>query len=110
MSAQKFSRVASAAEIEEGCMKCVSVGESEAVLARVGGTIHAFEAICTHQLAYLEEGELVGHEVFCPLHNGSFDIRTGAPVKRPAARALKIYAVKVDGDDVLLAEPVPPAD
>ncbi len=105
MSAQKYARVASASEIEEGRMTCVSIGDGEAILARVGGTIHAFEAICTHQLAYLEEGELVGHEVFCPLHNGSFDIRTGAPVKRPATRALKIYAVKVEGDDILIAEP-----
>ncbi len=83
-------------------MKCVQLRDEEVVLARVGGQFHAFGALCSHQLAYLEEGELVGHEIFCPLHSGSFDIRSGAAIKRPAAKPIKIYPVRVEGEDVLV--------
>lgn len=83
-------------------MVCVQVHEDEVVLARVAGQLHAFSALCSHQLAYLEEGELVGHEIFCPLHSGSFDIRTGAAVKRPATNPIRIFAVRVQGEDILV--------
>ena len=83
-------------------MKCVQARDQEAVLARVDGRVYAFSALCTHQLAYLEEGELVGHEISCPLHGGSFDIRTGAALKRPAAIPIRIFPVRIEGQDVLI--------
>jgi nitrite reductase/ring-hydroxylating ferredoxin subunit len=53
-------------------------------------------------VGYLEDGELVGFEVFCPLHAGAFDVRTGAPTRLPATVPLACYPIEIEGDDVLV--------
>ena len=39
--------------------------------------------------------------VTCPLHGWEYDVRTGRNVANPVAR-LRTYAVRVEGDDVLV--------
>lgn len=102
MQTPGFIKVASSTELAEGEMKCVDAHGREVVLARVKGEIFAFDAVCSHQLAYLEEGELRDYTVVCPLHNGAFDIRTGAATARPATQPIKVYACRLEGDDVLV--------
>jgi len=36
----------------------------------------------------------------CPLHGSHFDLRTGAVLDEPADVPLKVYPVKVDGQDI----------
>ena len=38
----------------------------------------------------------------CPKHNGQFDYRTGKAARLPACDNLKTFAVKLDGDRVLI--------
>jgi nitrite reductase/ring-hydroxylating ferredoxin subunit len=59
---------------------------------------------CTHGGAFLSRGDIVGREVFCPLHLGSFDIETGDPVAPPCTVRLKVHKAYVDGDRLYLAE------
>ena len=58
---------------------------------------------CTHGAASLSEGDIVGCEIECPFHSGRFDIRTGAATAFPCVKALMIYPVKVEGDEVYAA-------
>jgi naphthalene 1,2-dioxygenase system ferredoxin subunit len=95
-----FVRAASGAEIEEGQMQCVEVHGQEILLARVKGEIYATEALCSHGQAYLDQGLLEGYELVCPLHDGCFDVRTGAPTKAPAAVPIKIYPIRIVDEDV----------
>jgi naphthalene 1,2-dioxygenase system ferredoxin subunit len=87
-------------ELAEGEMRCFEVAGKEILLARVDGRIYATDALCTHGLAYLEQGLLEGYELSCPLHDGCFDIRTGAATRAPAVVPIKVYATKIENDTV----------
>jgi naphthalene 1,2-dioxygenase system ferredoxin subunit len=76
----------------------VAIGESEIALCRVGDEAFAVGNICSHAYARLSDGFVEGGEVFCPLHQGSFDVRTGAAVAAPCFEPIASYATRiVDG-------------
>jgi nitrite reductase/ring-hydroxylating ferredoxin subunit len=47
------------------------------VVARCGGELLAYDALCPHALGPLDGAELVGGRVVCPWHGKAFDVRTG---------------------------------
>lgn len=54
------------------------------------------DGLCTHEDAHLADGLVIDHQIECPMHNGRFDIRTGAATRAPACEALKTYPVKLE--------------
>jgi 3-phenylpropionate/trans-cinnamate dioxygenase ferredoxin subunit len=38
----------------------------------------------------------------CPLHGAQFDVTTGRPAGSPANGPVTSYAIKVEGDDILV--------
>ncbi|WP_150799065.1 non-heme iron oxygenase ferredoxin subunit [Pseudomonas fluorescens] len=76
--------------------------EAHLALYRCDGEFFATDNICTHQHALLSEGYLEDGCIECPLHQATFDVRTGAAQCAPATEPLKTYAVKVEGDAVLV--------
>jgi nitrite reductase/ring-hydroxylating ferredoxin subunit len=72
------------------------------IIAADDDSLHAIDAVCTHGFGYLDQGELKGCEIQCPLHEGRFDIRTGEPTNPPAQEPLNSYPVTIDGDDVYI--------
>ncbi|MGB2766537.1 MAG: Rieske 2Fe-2S domain-containing protein, partial [Propionicimonas sp.] len=38
----------------------------------------------------------------CYLHGSRFDLRTGQPLELPALVPVPVFAVRIDGDDVLI--------
>ena len=68
-------------------------GEATRVVAHVpvavfnaDGELFAIDDTCTHQDASLSEGWLEDCLIECPLHEASFDLRTGSPpAPRPSA-------------------------
>ncbi|NVM92034.1 naphthalene 1,2-dioxygenase system ferredoxin subunit [Variovorax sp. SG517] len=81
----------------------VSVAGREVALYSVEGSVYATDNICTHGHARLCEGFLEGHEIECPLHQGRFDVRTGAPACAPVTEAIRSYPVKIEGGRVFLS-------
>jgi naphthalene 1,2-dioxygenase ferredoxin component len=69
----------------------------------IDGAVHATDNTCTHGLARLCEGFLEGFEIECPMHQGRFDVRTGAPTCAPAAVPIRVYATKVEAGQVFIA-------
>ena len=61
-------------------------------LCLVKGEVFAIDNICSHASALLSNGYLEGHELFCPLHGGSFDVRTGEAVAAPCTVDLKVVS------------------
>jgi nitrite reductase/ring-hydroxylating ferredoxin subunit/uncharacterized membrane protein len=105
----EFVEVASEGDLTEGAMQAVQVDGRRVLLALVEGRPYAIGAICTHERANLDEGALMGHEVYCPLHFSCFDVRTGEALAPPADRSTTVYAVKVEDGKVLVSsEPVEP--
>lgn len=74
-------------------------------LARVGEEFYAFDDACPHMLESLSEGELDGYNVYCPMHQSGFDIRTGQVLNPPAETPLALYAVRRDSDDLWVELP-----
>lgn len=72
-------------------------------LYNVEGQIYATDNICTHGHARLCEGFLEGHEIECPLHQGKFDVRNGAPHCAPVTEAIRSYPVKIEAGRVFLS-------
>jgi nitrite reductase/ring-hydroxylating ferredoxin subunit len=74
------------------------------VLVNLHGTFYALDNECSHRGAELSDGRLNARygefALECPLHQGCFDIRTGAPLHAPAREAVRTHAVEVDGDIV----------
>jgi 3-phenylpropionate/trans-cinnamate dioxygenase ferredoxin subunit len=83
----------------------VSVGNNHILLCRRGAGVHALDNICTHQFALLSDGYLADGCIECPLHQGRFDITTGAPVDGLVEQPLKVYAARIDGGKVLVELP-----
>jgi 3-phenylpropionate/trans-cinnamate dioxygenase ferredoxin component len=74
----------------------VVVGGQQIALCRSGGTVHAIGDVCTHQYALLSEGYVEDGCIECPLHQGRFDLKTGAPLGPPVTEAVRVYRVRTE--------------
>jgi 3-phenylpropionate/trans-cinnamate dioxygenase ferredoxin component len=99
-----FDFVAELDEIPDGGMKQVVVRGEPLGLYRVGPDVYAIHDICSHEQAYLTDGEFDEEEleVECPLHGSHFNIVDGSVRILPATRPVASYEVKMDGDRVLV--------
>ena len=95
-----FMKVATTDEIGPGQTRLVEVSGKQIALFNVDGQFFALDNTCTHKGGPLAEGEVSGHEVSCPWHGGTFDIRTGEVVGPPAPQAVTRYDVRVTGPDI----------
>jgi len=102
-----FRPVAKVDELDDGTMKQVIVDGDLIGLYRVGDDFFAMRDVCTHEEAYLTEGEFDPEEleVECPLHGSRFNIVDGSVRILPATRPEPVYEVKVEGDLVLVGPP-----
>ena len=71
-------------------------------VARSNGQVHAIYDVCSHAEVALSEGDVVDGKIECWLHGSEFDLTSGKPTGLPATRPVPVYAVKVEGDDVLV--------
>lgn len=97
-----WHKVAALAELPEGEMIEVKVGDTPIALYHVEGTVYATSNICTHAHACLHEGFLEGHKIECPLHQQLFDVRSGEALEGPAEEDLPVYPVKVEDGAILV--------
>jgi 3-phenylpropionate/trans-cinnamate dioxygenase ferredoxin subunit len=98
-----FVAVAKFDEIEEGVVKVVRAGDAPIGLTKVDGEFFAFADVCTHDDGPVAEGELDEYIIECPRHGAKFDIRTGKVKQLPAVTPIPVYAVKIEGDAVLVS-------
>jgi 3-phenylpropionate/trans-cinnamate dioxygenase ferredoxin subunit len=71
----------------------------------VEGEFYCIEDVCTHDGGPLGDGTLVDHCIECPRHGAMFDIRDGSVLSMPAVVPVPTFAVKVVGEDILVASP-----
>jgi 3-phenylpropionate/trans-cinnamate dioxygenase ferredoxin subunit len=101
-----FVRLAGLEELEVDHGHRVELGDEEAVaLIRTGDGVYAVEDVCSHEEYPLSEGWVEDHTIECALHGSRFDLVTGDPDSPPAVRPVRIFPVKVDGEDVLVDLP-----
>ena len=99
-----FQSVATIEEIPDGGMKQVVVRGDLVGLYRVGERVYALGDVCTHEEAYLTDGEFDPDEleVECPLHASHFNVETGQVRILPATKPEPTYEVKIEGDLIMV--------
>ncbi|GGS56805.1 (2Fe-2S)-binding protein [Planobispora rosea] len=98
-----FEKVCKVADIPDGGVIGLDVGETPVALVRKGEEVHALHDVCSHAEVKLSEGEVYGDTLECWLHGSCFDLRSGKPTGPPAIKPVPVYRVKIDGDDVLVS-------
>ena len=99
-----WARVADLAEVAPGATQVVYFQGEQVALFNVDGQVYAIGNRCSHANGPLADGRLEECVVTCPWHSSQFDLRSGAPVGRPADRAVPAYQVKVEDGAVFLAQ------
>ena len=105
MSELEFHAVVKTGDLDEGEAMQVIVGRKEIAVYNLDGKYYATDDICTHAYASLADGYVEGELIECPLHGGCFDIRTGKAMTPPVTDDLKIYEIKIDGEEILVGVP-----
>jgi len=96
-------RVCTVDELPVGVARRFSVDGHEVALVNLGEDgVHALDAVCSHEHAWLDEGEVDTDEgtIECPKHGSTFDVATGKALTLPAIAPVASFAVTVDGDEI----------
>ncbi len=74
------------------------------ILTNINGEYHAYSAVCPHLgcIVRWNEEQPPEERIFCNCHNGAFSPTTGEVTAGPPPRALDIYEITVDGEDIYL--------
>lgn len=101
-AAAKRAIAAKVGELAPNSAKLFRFGSSSAILiSTADGELRAFSAICTHlTCTVLYEGDT--GTLFCPCHNGRFDL-AGNVISGPPPRPLDAFEVEVSGDDIYVS-------
>lgn len=100
-----FHRVAARDELVEGEGRHVDIGKRQIGVYLIEGEVYAIDNVCTHAYALLSDGFVDGDEIECPLHGGTFDIRTGKARAAPCSIDLETYPVRIEDGAVLIGVP-----
>lgn len=98
-------RVCSVGDVAPGTSARFDVAGARLCVVRIGDDWYCVGDECSHEDYSLSDGDVWPDEleVECPKHGSTFSLRTGEPQTLPATRPVPVHAVRVDGDDVLVA-------
>ncbi|HKW64033.1 MAG TPA: DUF2231 domain-containing protein [Candidatus Acidoferrum sp.] len=95
-----FKPAAEIRELAEGELKRVLVEEQPVLFLKLGGTVYALGAVCSHYGAPLNEGKIVERTIECPWHGSRFALEDGRVVQGPACAGVPLYDCKIVNDQV----------
>jgi 3-phenylpropionate/trans-cinnamate dioxygenase ferredoxin subunit len=98
----EFVKVARVSDVAPGVGLRVDIGDEAIAIFNLDGEFYAIGDVCTHEETSLADGDVFGDVVECPLHGAEFDIRSGKALSLPAVLPVPTYAVRVEGDDILV--------
>ena len=96
MTSDAAIRLCAIDDLAAGEMRRFEIDDQDpVVLCRVGDDYLIVDDECTHAIASLSEGRLEGEVIFCPLHGGSFNVRSGKACSLPCKQKLRTYPVQI---------------
>lgn len=107
MAVGEFIKVATLDELEVGALLGVELPDGLKIcLARTDeDAVYAIIDRCSHRDFPMSNGALHGGETIeCAWHGARFDLKSGRALRLPAIKAIKTLDVKIDGNDILVAE------
>jgi nitrite reductase/ring-hydroxylating ferredoxin subunit len=79
-----------------------TIENEQIALYLVDGEVYATHNVCTHQFALLSDGFLEDGCIECPLHQGKFDVKTGAALCAPVTVPIRTYKVQIEKGAVMV--------
>jgi len=96
-------RVARVSEIPDGEVLPVDADGVDVLLSKIDGQVYAIDAVCNHQNGALENGEVEGRMITCPIHQAIFDLTCGkVSPDTPWAADQTCFTVTIEGDEVFV--------
>ncbi|MFT5051204.1 MAG: 3-phenylpropionate/trans-cinnamate dioxygenase ferredoxin subunit [Chlamydiales bacterium] len=105
LSMAGYSKIGSIGDLPPGSAMSADVAGTQVAIFNVDGTLHAIDEACSHVGGPLSKGVVTDTSVRCPLHGASFDLITGEATGPPDCEAVKCYEVRVEGDEIQVANP-----
>lgn len=99
-----FRKVGQVGDIPPNGAKAVQVGSAAVALVNLEGQLYAVGDVCPHAHCSLSDGEVEDGSLVCACHGSAFDVKTGEVTSPPATTSVPLYQVRVEGDDILVAE------
>jgi NAD(P)H-flavin reductase/nitrite reductase/ring-hydroxylating ferredoxin subunit len=87
--------IGAAGDFVDGEPAAAVAGGQPIAVFRLGDDLFALKDLCTHGNAKLSDGYVEDGCVECPLHQGLFDIRSGAPQCAPVTQAAQTFPIRV---------------
>ena len=89
-------------DLDEGGLEVAAVDRTLVVIVwPKGGRPRAFQGFCPHEREPLADARFDGETLVCAHHDWVFDARSGKCLDGKRCR-LAEYALRIDGDDVLV--------
>ena len=100
-------RVCAVSDVKPSSKQRVDVDGHRLCVVNIEDQFYVIGDECSHADYSLSEGELWDdeREIECPKHGSTFSLETGEPQTLPATRPVPVYAVHVEGDDVIVTLP-----
>ena len=94
------------ASVPEGKALRLPGGPDGVCLVRLGEKFYAVADRCTHADVRLSEGEVDEFDcsIECWKHGSTFSLLDGHPQSLPATVAVAVYAVRVEGPEVVVSD------
>jgi naphthalene 1,2-dioxygenase system ferredoxin subunit len=102
MSHDTWIEAAALDDLWDGAGLAVDAAGRDLALFRLGDEVLALDNLCTHGNARLCDGFVEDGQVECPLHQGRFDLRTGAPTCEPVTDPVRTWPVRIEGGRVFV--------
>ena len=98
-------RVCAVDDVASGAAVRADVDGHRLCVVRIENDWYVVGDRCSHADYSLSEGDVWTdeREIECPKHGSTFSLVTGEPQSLPATKPVPVYAVRVDGDDVLVS-------
>jgi 3-phenylpropionate/trans-cinnamate dioxygenase ferredoxin component len=87
---------------QDTAQRVVLDGIAMCIVRDASGEVHAIGDTCTHGDISLADGFVEDDTIECWAHGSAFSLRTGRPLNLPAYEPVPVFAVEIDGDDVLI--------
>ena len=91
-------------DVESGSARRFDIEGHRLAIVRIEDSWYVIGDECSHEDYSLSEGEVWPDEceIECPKHGSTFSLATGDPQTLPATKPVPVYAVRVDGNDVMV--------
>jgi 3-phenylpropionate/trans-cinnamate dioxygenase ferredoxin subunit len=100
----QYKPVAKLGDFRDGIVRTFEVDGTDIAVVNHQGRFYAFGGRCTHE-GYLFNWTRVRAEdlILCSSHFAYFQLATGKVISGPTNEDLRVYDVRVEGEDVLVS-------